>query len=102
MLPDDFKYFVPEIEDYEVTVVEHLYEMAFAKHPLEEQKILRYYFAGYLLTCGEETDIREVKISNLNIKGTKENLYLQKYLALLDVFEKKEPLQTKRTKIVII
>lgn len=102
MLPDDLKYFIPEIEEYETTVVEQLYAIALLKHPTEEEKILRYYFTGYLLTCGEEGDIKEVKISNVNIKGSSDNLYWQKYLALLDVLNKKYPLEIKRTKIVVI
>ena len=104
MLPNDLIDFVPEISDYPTSVVETLYQIALEKYPDETDKILRYYYLGFLLTTGEEGDTTEVKISNVSIKGKGEgNYYYSKWLSLLKQLKPSEASKLqKRVKVVIL
>ena len=49
-IPEELKKFVPEIEDSDTDITKALYKVAFGLYPDEIEKLLRYYYFGFLLT----------------------------------------------------
>lgn len=85
MSPSELSLFIPELRTFSDEVVDAIYNLANIKYPDDENKLLRYYYFGFLLTSGEESEATEVKISNVSIKDVSgKNYYYEKYKTLLE------------------
>ena len=83
-IPEELKKFVPEIEDSDTDITKALYKVAFGLYPDEIEKLLRYYYFGFLLT--NDDLVNKIEVSNIKIEktvGKNGNPYWLKYKSLL-------------------
>lgn len=92
-MPENLKMFVQEVvdlEEYPEEVSKVLYKVAFDLYPEEKEKLLRYYYFGFLLTNDDSTySASKIEISNTKIEqktGKEGNPYWIKYQSLLEAF----------------
>ena len=68
MSPSELSLFIPELKTFSDEVVDAIYNLANIKYPDDENKLLRYYYFGFLLTSGEESEATEVNKKGRSIR----------------------------------
>lgn len=103
-LPEELKKFIPEIEDYPDEVIQALYEVAYNSYPDDKEKLLRYYFFGFLLTSDDPTYLAsKIEISNTKIEqrtGDAGNPYWVLYKRLLSALGLDDDTENETTVVV--
>ena len=103
-IPEELKKFIPEIEDYPDEVIQALYEVAYNLYPDDKEKLLRYYFFGFLLTSDDPTYLAsKIEISNTKIEqitGDAGNPYWVLYKRLLSALGLDDDAENETTVVV--
>lgn len=103
-IPEELKIFIPEVENYPDEVIQALYEVAYNLYPDDEQKLLRYYFFGFLLTSDDPTFLAsKIEISNTKIEqitGNDGNPYWIMYKRLLETLGLDDDTENETTVVV--
>ena len=104
IIPEELKIFIPETENYPDEVVQALYEVAYGLYPDDKEKLLRYYFFGFLLTSDDPTYLAsKIEISNTKIEqitGDSGNPYWVLYKRLLGALGLDDDTENETTVVV--
>ena len=77
---EELKKYIPETSDFDVGVVEQCYKVAEETHGSDNEKLLKIYVFGYLITSLDDFDFTKVQVSNIVIEETGgNNQYLMMY-----------------------
>lgn len=104
---EELKTIVPEVKDNPQELVQYIYDRVAVVYGSEEDKYLRFYYVGYILTSDEDaSSVAELSISNVSIKGTdtdyrNTNPYYIKLKRLLDIKNLAKNTLNRKTRIVV-